>query len=59
VLELLVAGRSLKEIAAKRGVSVQSVWKHEQRILQKFAVQNEVELVQVLMRARSQADSGA
>ncbi len=48
VLELLVTGRTLKEIAARYGVTVQSVWKHQQHILHKFNVQNEVELANLM-----------
>jgi DNA-binding CsgD family transcriptional regulator len=53
VIELLLAGKTLKEIATKGKVSVQSVWKHRQRVLHKFAVQNEVELLQLLLGANT------
>lgn len=53
ILKLLAAGKTLKEIAAHGRVSVQSVWKHQQRILRKFAVENQVELVRVILQARS------
>jgi two-component system, LuxR family, response regulator FixJ len=45
VMEFLAAGKSIKEIAKLCGVTVQSVWKHQQHIFTKFGVQNEVELV--------------
>jgi PAS domain S-box-containing protein len=49
VLELLVAGKSLKQIAVMRRVTLQAVWKHQQHILKKFAVENEVELVRLIL----------
>lgn len=58
ILDLLVAGKSIKEIAGRFGVSVQAVWKHQQSILKKFAVQNEVELVRVLLMADSNSLDG-
>ena len=48
IMGFLVAGKSIKEIAKLCGVTVQSVWKHQQHILSKFDVQNVVELVQLL-----------
>jgi FixJ family two-component response regulator len=47
VLELLIAGKTLKEIAAVKNVAVQTVWKQRTSILQKVGVENEVELVRV------------
>ena len=52
IMEFIVAGKSIKEIAKLCGVTVQSVWKHRQRILSKFDVQNDVELVQLLPSER-------
>lgn len=49
ILEFLVAGKSLKWIAATCAISVQSVWRHQQRILSKFSAENTVELVQRLL----------
>jgi len=43
-----VTGKTLKQIAACHGVTVQSVWKHQQHIFDKFHVQNEVELVNLM-----------
>jgi two-component system response regulator DctR len=48
IFELLVTGKTLKQIAARCGVTVQSVWKHQQHIFNKFKVQNEVELVNLM-----------
>jgi FixJ family two-component response regulator len=47
VLEMLIAGKTLKEIAAVKNVAVQTVWKQRTSILQKIGVENEVELVRV------------
>lgn len=55
ILESLVAGRTLKEIAKRFSVSIQSVWKHRQKIWKKFGVANDVELVRrVLARGMPQ-----
>ena len=48
VFELLVTGKTLKQIAAHFGVTVQSVWKHQQHIFRKFNVQNGVELANLM-----------
>ena len=48
VLDLIVTGKTLKQIAGQYHVTVQSVWKHQRRVLDKFGVQNTVELVQLL-----------
>jgi two-component system, LuxR family, response regulator FixJ len=45
VLDLLLAGKTLKEIAASKGVTVQTIWKQRGNILQKMGVDNDVELV--------------
>jgi DNA-binding CsgD family transcriptional regulator len=42
---MLVAGKSLKEIAIVRNVTVQTVWKHRRSVLQKMGVENDKELV--------------
>jgi DNA-binding CsgD family transcriptional regulator len=49
VLDLLVAGHSLKEIAVRLHISVQAAWKHRQHIFMKFDVVNEVQLVRILL----------
>lgn len=49
ILQLLVEGMSLKQIAARCQITVQSVWRHEQSILKKLHVANKVELVRRLM----------
>ena len=51
VLELLISGKSLKEIASVRKVTVQTIWKHRLSILQKVGVENDLELVRVATQA--------
>jgi len=50
VLDLLIAGKSLKEIARARNVTVQTVWRHRASVLQKLGVTNDVELVRLAMQ---------
>lgn len=45
VMELLIIGCSLKEIAKRFGISVQTASKHRTNVLDKLQVQNDVELV--------------
>jgi FixJ family two-component response regulator len=52
VLDLILTGKTLKQIASQYQVTVQSVWKHQRRIFDKFGVQNTVELVQLLLSAQ-------
>ncbi len=47
VLDLLVAGRSLKEIAALNNVTVQTAWKQREAIFKKMQVENEVDLARL------------
>ncbi len=49
VMELLVAGNSMKHIALQFGISVQTCSKHRARVLEKMAVNNDVELVRLLL----------
>ncbi len=51
VLDMLVAGKSLKEIAIVRNVTVQTIWKHGRNILQKMGVENNQELVRRATRS--------
>jgi FixJ family two-component response regulator len=50
VLQLLVAGKTLKEIAALSNVTVQTVWKQRQSIYGKMGVESDAELVRVATR---------
>jgi len=47
VLDLLISGRTLKEIAAVSNVTVQTIWKHRLAIYKKMGVENDVELVRL------------
>jgi two-component system response regulator FixJ len=47
ILESLVEGKSIKEIARTRKVSVQTVWRHRMNIFHKLGVENQLELVRV------------
>lgn len=47
VLDLLLAGKALKEIAALNDVTVQTVWKQREAIFRKLRVESEVELVRL------------
>jgi FixJ family two-component response regulator len=45
VLEGLIRGKSIKEIALGRKVSVQTIWRHQLNLFQKIGVENHIELV--------------
>ena len=47
VLELLISGKSLKEIAISGNVTIQTTWRHRASILRKMGVENDVELVRL------------
>lgn len=51
VLDLLIRGNSLKEIASRTGVSVQTVWRHRFNGLKKVGVESDVELVRLATQA--------
>jgi FixJ family two-component response regulator len=48
VLNALVQGKSIKDIARARNVSVQTVWRHRVNILQKIGLENQIELVRAV-----------
>jgi FixJ family two-component response regulator len=48
VLDSLVQGKSIKQVASHFGVSVQTAAKHRARVLEKMDVTNEVELVYLI-----------
>jgi FixJ family two-component response regulator len=54
VLELLISGKSLKEIANVRNVTVQTIWKHRLNLLQKMGVESDLELVRAATQWASQ-----
>jgi FixJ family two-component response regulator len=47
VLDLLLSGKSLKEIAALRNVTIQTTWRHRASILRKMGAENDVQLVRI------------
>jgi FixJ family two-component response regulator len=47
VMEALIQGKSIKEIARARKVSVQTIWRHQMNILHKMGVESHIELVRV------------
>ncbi len=51
VMELIANGKSMKHIASKLGISIQTCSKHRARILEKLGVGNDVELVRSLLLA--------
>lgn len=53
VLELLVDGRTVKQIAAELGVGFPTAARHRSRVLEKMHVANDVELVRLLLSANS------
>jgi FixJ family two-component response regulator len=54
VLDALIRGKSIKDIAHARKVSVQTVWRHQSNIFQKIGVKNHVELVRAATQWRIQ-----
>ena len=50
LLDMLLAGKTLKEIAAVSNVTVQTIWKHRASVFQKMGVENDVELVRIAMQ---------
>lgn len=56
VLELLVAGQSMKNIAAMFGTSFQAVSRHRQRILDKLELEGDVALARWVLEHRAPAE---
>lgn len=52
VMDLMLAGRSLKQIASQLGISVPTCSKHRARVLDKTEVVNEVELVRLMLTGK-------
>jgi FixJ family two-component response regulator len=60
VLESLISGESLKEIALLRNVTIQTTWRHRVSILRKMGVENDVQLMHVAtQRSHQQRRSSA
>ncbi len=57
VLEMLIEGHSMKNIAAMFGTSFQAVARHRQRILDKLGVEGDVALTRWVLHHRYGADS--
>jgi two-component system response regulator FixJ len=53
VMDLIAAGSSMKQIAVKLGISIQTCSKHRARVLEKLEVTNNVELVRLLLASES------
>jgi two-component system, LuxR family, response regulator FixJ len=51
VFDLLISGKTLKEIAGVRNVTVQTAWRHRLGILQKMGAESDLELVRVAVQA--------
>ena len=49
VMDLLVGGRTQKQIAIFLGISIQTVAKHRGRVLEKLNVENDVELARLVL----------
>ncbi len=47
ILEALLEGKSIKEIARARKVSVQTTWRHQMNIFLKLGVESQIELVRL------------
>jgi FixJ family two-component response regulator len=57
VLDLLMAGRTLKEIAIHFQITVQGAWKHQQKIFAEFGIENEVDLMQVVLGTKCRSSA--
>jgi DNA-binding NarL/FixJ family response regulator len=49
VMELIVEGKSQKQVAATFGISIQTAAKHRSKVLEKLGVANDVELVRLAL----------
>lgn len=54
VMDRLIAGKEMKEIAAEFATSFQTIAKHRAKVLEKLAVDNDVELARRILEIRSQ-----
>jgi FixJ family two-component response regulator len=53
VMDRLVAGRTVKQIATEFDVSIQTIAKHRTKLLEKLKVENDIELVRMILGAAS------
>jgi FixJ family two-component response regulator len=51
VMDRLVAGRTVKQIATEFDVSIQTIAKHRGKLLEKLKVENDIELVRLILGA--------
>ena len=51
VMDRLVAGRTVKQIATEFDVSIQTIAKHRGKLLEKLKVENDIELVRMILGA--------
>jgi RNA polymerase sigma factor (sigma-70 family) len=51
VMDRLVAGRTVKQIATEFEVSIQTIAKHRTKLLEKLKVENDIELVRLILGA--------
>jgi FixJ family two-component response regulator len=56
VLDMLLSGKILKEIAIVNDVTVQTIWRHRRSIFKKMGVENDVELVRLATQAAYERD---
>jgi FixJ family two-component response regulator len=49
VMDRLVAGRTVKQIATEFDVSIQTIAKHRTKLLEKLKVENDIELVRMIL----------
>jgi DNA-binding CsgD family transcriptional regulator len=48
-MNLIAAGKTMKKIAARLEISIQTCSKHRTRVLEKMGAENDVELVRLLL----------
>jgi two-component system, LuxR family, response regulator FixJ len=48
VLDVLILGKTIKEIALARRVAVQTVWRHQVNIFEKIGVESQIDLVRLV-----------
>jgi FixJ family two-component response regulator len=51
VMDLLVSGKTVKQIATEFEVSIQTIAKHRTKVLEKLKVENDIELVRLILGA--------
>ena len=54
-MDLIAAGKTMKQIAAQLEIGIQTCSKHRARVLEKMGAENDVELVRLLLAADQNA----